>query len=153
MDDNATQANKAPNRPPVAVLDYAPVVKGKGSPVGWILAFVCYPFGTIVYLACLGALGWARASSLIAVAALVFAVLVPVAAHDAQWDEKPHWALHVMLLTLYCLGTLQYIAGERFGVWSAQGRQLWHAAACFAGLMFLFSLLDIWAAYNLNLGR
>jgi hypothetical protein len=132
MGQEAAESNRASRQRPLPVLDYAPVAVRKGSPIVWTIAFLCFPFGPFIYLAYLGAIGLPRAIVLMVAAAFILNVEMPI----PWWgigDENRAWLRQILAGTCYCCGMLQYMAGERHGIWSAWGRRLWIIAAWAVG--------------------
>jgi hypothetical protein len=139
-----------PGSMPQAPVTFAPAASlRKSSRVGWVLAFLFFPYGPFVYLAWLRVVSVMLTFFFLVVSAIVHIGLVSVLAktnHEA-WQG---WVNLLLAGALYCLGLLQYIVGERRGIWSRRGQILWRRFGWGLGLFLLAGLLAMIGVFHLK---
>lgn len=113
--------------------------RSHGSLIGWVVAYVFFPWGPFVYL------GWLRVMS--AKTAAFFAIVSAATHWSMIWtlgktNEVPWqpWLVMVMAVSLYVFGMFQFIAGQRVRFWSAAAMKSWRIAGWFFGVMLLWGM-------------
>ena len=118
-------------------LDYA-VRAPRGTLVGWLIAYVLFPYGPFVYLAVLRAISLPVMAGLLVAAAIVHVGLVGLLALTNAKPWQP-WLSVVLLAGFGLIAWVQYHVGRREGVWSRAGRLIW---AC-VGMLFVIAIVGV----------
>jgi fucose 4-O-acetylase-like acetyltransferase len=118
----------------------ANVAKSPGSTVGWVVAFLFFPYGPFIYLARLKVVGVWFAVALAVISAAINFGMVSVLANtnDESWQ---HWLVLLLMAMGYSLGLLQFALGERKRIWGPKAMHNWRVAGWFFGILLFLDVV------------
>lgn len=120
-----------------------------GSSTLWLIAFLFFPFGTIIYMAVLRVVSFAMAVFLLFVS---IAVTLGLASIMAQTHNE-RWQMCVTLfigVSVYALGLLQFILGEKARIWSPRALRIWRSLAWVCGVLLLVDILCLILLFHMS---
>lgn len=113
--------------------------RSRGSLIGWVVAYVFFPWGPFVYMAWLRAMSWRSAAFFAMVSACTHWAMIWTLSKTNSVSWQP-WLGLVLGASFYIFGLFQFIAGQRVQFWNGAAMTCWRIAGWFFGIALLWML-------------
>jgi len=127
----------------------AQAIASVGSTTGWVVSFLLFPFGPFVYLAWLKVITVRFSVLLLFVSAAVHFGVGSVLAETNREPWQP-WLVYLLGGATYLVGMLQFVVGDRKGIWGSRALRYWRSAGWLFGALLTVGVLVQVAVFHLT---